>query len=67
MYNALLMSMSPMPRRRKLPRFADLRTQLIPLVEGIAASGRPADGVLDRIFDVELQERFGRGVIADGF
>lgn len=67
MYNALLDEYEPYAKTEEIAAlFADLRTQLIPLVEGIAASGRrPADGILDRVFDVELQERFGRGVIAD--
>lgn len=67
MYNALLDEYEPYAKTEDIAAlFADLRTQLIPLVEGIAASGRrPADGILDRVFDVELQERFGRGVIAD--
>ena len=67
MYNALLDEYEPYAKAEEIAElFADLRTQLIPLVEAIAASGRrPADGVLDRTFNVELQERFGRGVIAD--
>lgn len=67
MYNALLDEYEPHAKTEEIAAlFADLRTQLVPLVEGIAASGRrPAEGVLDRSFDVTLQERFGRGVIAD--
>ena len=67
MYNALLDEYEPYAKTEEIAAlFTDLRTQLIPLVEGIAASGkRPDDGVLDRVFNVELQERFGRGVIAD--
>ena len=58
-YNALLDEYEPYAKTEEIAAlFADLRTQIIPLVDGIAASGRrPADGVLDRVFDVELQER----------
>ncbi len=67
MYDALLDEYEPYAKTEEIAAlFADLRTQLIPLVEGIAVSGRrPADGVLDRTFDIDLQERFSRGVIAD--
>ncbi|MFT5087818.1 MAG: carboxypeptidase Taq [Candidatus Latescibacterota bacterium] len=65
-YNALLDEYEPYAKAEEIgPLFADLRTQLVPLVEGIAATGkRPAKGVLDREFDVELQDQFGRQVIA---
>ena len=46
-YNALLDEYEPHTKTEEIAAlFADLRTQLVPLVEGIAASGRrPAEGV----------------------
>ena len=66
-YNALLDEYEPYAKTEEIgPLFVDLRAQLVPLVESIVATGRrPADGLLDRTFDVAIQERFGRGVIAD--
>ncbi len=66
-YNALLDEYEPYAKTEEIAAlFADLRTQLVPLVEAIAATAkRPADGLLTRQFDVAVQEQFGRRVIAD--
>ncbi len=65
-YNALLDEYEPHAKAEEIaPLFADLRAELVPLVEGIAATGKkPAKGVLDRDFAIATQEKFGRQVIA---
>ncbi len=65
-YNALLDEYEPHARAEEIgPLFRDLRAALVPLVEGIAATGkRPAEGVLDREFAIDAQEKFGRSIIA---
>ncbi len=67
MYNAFLDVYEPHARAEEIaPVFAQLRQRLVPLVEGIAATGkRPAKGVLDREFSISAQEVFGRKVMAD--
>jgi carboxypeptidase Taq len=65
-YNALLDEYEPHAKAEDIaPLFAALRSELVPLVEGIAAKGKtPAKGVLDRDFAIDIQEKFGREVIA---
>ena len=66
-YNALLDEYEPYARAEEIgPVFAALRSQLVPLVEGIKATGKkPAKGVLDQEFPVAAQEAFGRQVMGD--
>ena len=65
-YNAFLDEYEPHARAEEIaPLFAQLRQRLVPLVEGIAATGkRPATGILDREFPLEAQEAFGRQIMA---
>ena len=65
-YNAFLDEYEPHARAEEIaPLFAQLRQRLVPLVEGIAATGkRPAAGILDREFPLEAQEAFGRQIMA---
>ncbi len=67
MYNALLDEYEPYARAEQIaPIFAQLKAQLVPLVEQIAATGLyPARGVLDQAYPIEQQELFGRQVLAD--
>lgn len=67
MYNALLDEYEPYARAEEIaPLFAQLKAQLVPLAEQIAATGqRPAQGILDREYPIEQQEFFGRQVLAD--
>ena len=66
-YNAFLDEYEPHARAEEIaPLFAQLRQRLVPLLEGIAATGkRPAEGILDRQFPLPEQEAFGRQVMAD--
>jgi carboxypeptidase Taq len=65
-YNAFLDEYEPHARAEEIaPLFAQLRQRLVPLVEGIAATGkRPATGILDGEFPLEAQEAFGRQIMA---
>ena len=67
MYNALLDEYEPYARAEEIaPVFAQLKAQLVPLVEQIAATGQyPARGVLDQEYPIEQQELLGRQVLAD--
>ncbi len=67
MYNALLDEYEPYARAEEIaPIFAQLKAQLVPLVEQIAATGKyPARGVLDQEYPIEQQELLGRQVLAD--
>ena len=66
-YNALLDEYEPGARVEQLaPLFADLASDLVPLIEAIATSDRPPDDALLRQeFAVDLQDAFGREVLAD--
>ena len=67
MYNALLDEYEPYARAEEIaPVFAQLKEQLVPLVEQITATGRyPARGVLDQEYPIEQQELLGQQVLAD--
>ncbi len=67
MYNALLDEYEPYARAEEIaPVFAQLKAQLVPLVEQIAATGKyPARGVLDQEYPIEQQELLGQQVLAD--
>ncbi|MCE2447161.1 MAG: carboxypeptidase M32 [Candidatus Latescibacteria bacterium] len=67
MYNALLDEYEPYARAEEIaPVFAQLKAQLVPLVEQIAATGKyPARGVLDQEYPIEQQEQLGQQVLAD--
>ena len=65
-YNALLDEYEPHARVEEIePVFAQLRCRLVPLVDAILRSGRAADDLLQRDYDVAGQEAFGRRVLAD--
>src|SRR5262249_9771421 len=61
-YDALLDEYEPGATTAEVTRvFADLRADLVPLVNSIVASGRKAPhDILEREYPVERQERFGR-------
>ena len=67
MYNALLDEYEPYVRAEEIaPVFAQLKEQLVPLVEQITATGQyPARGVLDQEYPIEQQELLGQQVLAD--
>ena len=67
MYNALLDEYEPYARAEEIaPIFAQLKEQLVPLVEQITATGKyPARGVLDQEYPIEQQELLGQQVLAD--
>ena len=67
MYNALLDEYEPYARAEEIaPVFAQLKEQLVPLVEQITATGQyPARGVLDQEYPIEQQELLGQQVLAD--
>ena len=67
MYNALLDEYEPYARAEEIaPVFAQLKEQLVPLVEQITATGKyPARGVLDQEYPIEQQELLGQQVLAD--
>ena len=66
-YNALLDEYEPGASIESiLPLFEQLRIELVPLVDAIVEKKiRPADGILDREFDVSKQEILGRKIITD--
>ena len=67
MYNALLDEYEPYARAEEIaPIFAQLKEQLVPLVEQITATEKyPARGVLDQEYPIEQQEVLGQQVLAD--
>ena len=67
MYNALLDEYEPYARAEEIaPVFAQLKEQLVPLVEQITATELyPARGVLDQEYPIEQQELLGQQVLAD--
>ncbi|MYF93227.1 MAG: carboxypeptidase M32 [Gemmatimonadetes bacterium] len=67
MYNALLDEYEPYARAEEIaPVFAQLKEQLVPLVEQITATRKyPAQGVLDQEYPIEQQELLGQQVLAD--
>ena len=67
-YNALLDHFEPHARVEEVePLLGELRRRLVPLVEEILGSEAAAkkDDLLERDYDVAVQESFGRRVLAD--
>lgn len=66
-YNALLDHFEPHARVEEVdPLLGELRRRLVPLVEEILGrEAAPRDDLLDRDYDIALQESFGRRILAD--
>ncbi|MGM0706263.1 MAG: carboxypeptidase M32 [Bacteroidota bacterium] len=65
-YDALLDEYEPgLPTSAVVDTFADLREQLVPLVDAIADQPAPNDAMLHGAFPVDQQKAFGEAVITD--
>ena len=65
-YDALLDEYEPgLPTSAVVDTFADLRKQLVPLVDAIAEQPAPNDAMLHGAFPVDQQKAFGEAVITD--
>ncbi len=65
-YDALLDDYEPDMKASQVAEvFAALRTELVPIVQGIAAADMPDDACLRRHFDAAAQWEFGEAVIRD--
>ncbi len=66
-YNALIDEYEPSATVESImPLFQQLKSELVPLVNAISELKiRPAEGILDREFDISKQELLGRLIISD--